>query len=68
MAPARPKGWLSVGDKVGLTAEVTTVHDDGTVTIWLHGYAVLITLRAKHLSPIAKRQPTKPKRAGTSIP
>ena len=29
---------LSGGDTVGLTAEVTMVHDDGTVTIKLHGY------------------------------
>ena len=29
---------LSEGDTVGLTGEVTLVHDDGTVTVHLHGY------------------------------
>ena len=62
MAPAKPKGGLGEGDTVGLTAEVSIVHDDGTVTIWLHGYSVPITLRAEHLSLIAKRKPVKPKR------
>ncbi len=29
---------LSEGDTVGMTGEVTLVHDDGTVTVRLHGY------------------------------
>ena len=37
------------GDTVGLTGEVTMVHDDGTVTINLHGYVYPPTLRAEHL-------------------
>ena len=45
---------LSEGDTVGLTGEVTMVHDDGTVTINLHGYDYPLTLRAEHLSLIAK--------------
>ena len=61
MAP-KPKSALGEGDTVGLTAEVSIVHDDGTVTIWLSGYAVPITIRAEHLSLIAKRSPVKSKR------
>ncbi len=45
---------LTEGDTVGLTGEVTMVHDDGTVTISLHGYVYPLTLRAEHLSFIAK--------------
>ena len=30
------------------------VHDDGTVTINLHGYVYPLTLRAEHFRPIAK--------------
>ena len=36
---------LTEGDTVGLTGEVTMVHDDGTVTISLHGYVYPLTLR-----------------------
>ena len=40
---------------VGMTGEVT-LHDDGTVTVRLHGYSVPITVYAEHLSLIAKRK------------
>jgi hypothetical protein len=52
---------LSEGDTIGATGEVTLVHDDGSltmmmaqVTIRLHGFGCPITLRAKHLSLVAK--------------
>ena len=32
---------LTEGDTVGLTGEVTLVHDDGTVTVRLHGVPCL---------------------------
>ena len=47
---------LSEGDTVGLTAEISLVHDDGTVTIRPHGFDYPITLRGEHLSLIAKRR------------
>ncbi len=53
---------LSEGDTVGLTGEVTLVHDDGTVTISLHGYVYPLTLRAEHLSLIAKSRTPKRKK------
>ena len=37
---------LTEGDTVGLTGEVTMVHDGGTVTINLHGYVYPLTQRA----------------------
>ena len=30
---------VAVGDTVTLTAEVSIVHSDGRVTLWLHGLA-----------------------------
>ena len=47
---------LSEGDTVGMTGEVTLIHDDGTVTLWLHGYDIPLTVRAEHLSLIAKKK------------
>ena len=47
---------LSEGDTVGLTGEVKMVHDDGTVTVRLHGYDVPVTTRGEHLSLVAKRK------------
>jgi hypothetical protein len=38
---------LSEGDTVGLTGEVTMVHDDGSVTVRLHGYGVPVTIGAE---------------------
>lgn len=48
---------LSQGDTVGLTGEVTHVHDDGTVTVRLHGYDFPITTRGEHLQLVAKKKP-----------
>ena len=47
---------LSESDTVGLTAEISLVHDDGTVTIRPRGFDYPITLRGGHLSLIAKRR------------
>ena len=58
----KPKGELGEGDTVELTGEVSIVHDDGKVTIWLKGFDIPITIRAEHLSLIAKRAPVKPTR------
>ena len=41
---------LSEGDTIAMQGEVTLVHDDGTVTVWLHGYGVPITTTGEHLS------------------
>ena len=40
---------LSEGDTITMTGEVTLVHDDGTVTVRLHGYDVPVTTRGEHL-------------------
>ena len=34
---------LSEGDSIAMRGEVTMLHDDGSVTVWLHGYGVPIT-------------------------
>ncbi len=34
---------LSEGDTIAMHGEVTAVHGDGTVTVWLHGYSVPLT-------------------------
>ena len=47
---------LSEGDTVGLTAEVTMVHDDGTVTVNLHGYVYPLTLPARASIPYREIQ------------
>ncbi len=39
-----------------MPGEVTLVHDDGTVTVRLHGYSVPITTTGEHLSLVAKRK------------
>ena len=54
MGMAMANSKLTEGDTFGLTGEVTMVHDDGTVTISLHGYVYPLTLRGEHLSLIAK--------------
>ena len=46
---------LSEGDTIG-TGEVTLVHDDGRVTVRLHGFATLITIGAEHLDRVAKKK------------
>ena len=47
---------LSEGDTISMTGEVTLVHDDGTVTVRLHGYDVPLTTRGEHLSLVAKKK------------
>ena len=47
---------LSEGDTISMTGEVTLVHDDGTVTVRLHGYDVPVTTRGEDLSLIAKKR------------
>jgi hypothetical protein len=48
---------LSEGDTVGLQGEVTLVHDDGTVTVRVHGFGTPLTIGSEHLSLVAKRRP-----------
>ena len=45
---------LSEGDTVGMTGEVTYLHDDGRVTVRVHGFDYPITIRAERLSLVAK--------------
>ena len=47
---------LSEGDTISMQGEVTIVHDDGTVTVRLHGFATPITTRGEHLSLVAKKK------------
>jgi preprotein translocase subunit YajC len=53
---------LTEGDTVGLTGEVTRINDDGAVTVRLHGFGTPITLRAEHLSLVAKKGPNSKRR------
>ncbi len=41
---------LSDGDTISMEGEVSAVHDDGMVTVWLHGYNVPLTVRAEYLT------------------
>ncbi len=48
---------LSEGDTIAMQGEVTMVHEDGKVTVRLHGFSVPITTTGEHLSLVAKRKP-----------
>jgi hypothetical protein len=48
---------LSEGDTVGMTGEITHVHDDGTVTVRVQGLGYPVTIVSEHLSLVAKRRP-----------
>jgi hypothetical protein len=47
---------LAEGDTVAMTGEVTRVHNDGTVTVRLHGLGYPVTIGSEHLSLVAKRK------------
>jgi hypothetical protein len=47
---------LSEGDTVGMTGEVAIVHDDGRVTVRLHGYGYPLTIGGEHLGLVAKKK------------
>ncbi|HET9533935.1 MAG: hypothetical protein ABWY13_05300 [Mesorhizobium sp.] len=51
---------ISEGDRVTLRGEVTHVHDDGTITVWLPAHATPITIRADAVDSIEKRRPDRP--------
>ena len=53
---------LAEGDTIAMQGEVTIVHDDGTVTVRLHGFATPITIGAEHLALVAKKKPDDPGR------
>jgi hypothetical protein len=40
----------------GMAGEVTRVHNDGTVTVRLHGLGYPVTIGSEHLSLVAKRK------------
>ena len=40
---------LAEGDTIAMQGEVGMVHDDGSVTVWLHGYDEPITTTGEHL-------------------
>ena len=42
------------GDTIAMQGEVTHVHDDGTLTVRLHGFAYPVTTTGEHLSLVAK--------------
>ena len=50
---------LSEGDTIGMTGEITHIHDDGRVTVRLMGYDTPLTTRGEHLSLIAKAKSSK---------
>ena len=50
------------GDTVSLTGEVTLVHDDGRVTLRLHGFGPPITTGVEHLALVAKKKKPDPER------
>ena len=39
-----------------MTGEVTLVHDDGAVTVRLHGFGTPITTSGEHLALVVKRK------------
>jgi hypothetical protein len=47
---------LAEGDTICTQGEVTMVHEDGTVTVRLHGFDYPVTVSAEHLSLIAKKK------------
>ena len=47
----------SEGDTISMMGEFTLVHDDGQVTVRLHGFGTPITTTGEHLSLVAKRKP-----------
>ncbi len=49
------------GDTVSMQGEVSAVHDDGMVTVWLHGYSAPLTVRAEHLTLVAKKKQERAK-------
>ena len=46
---------LNEGDTVALQGEVTIIHEDGMATVHFHGYDTPVTIRAEHLSLVAKK-------------
>ena len=40
-----------------MQGEVTLVHDDGRVSVRLHGFGTPITTRGEHLSLVAQSEP-----------
>ena len=57
MATKQPP--LSGGDTVSIEGEIMSIGDDGTVSVWLHGYGAPITIHAERVSLVAKRIPSK---------
>ena len=45
MAPAKTKSDFSEGDAITISGEVSRVHDDGRLTVWLTGYGLALTTR-----------------------
>jgi hypothetical protein len=52
---------LSEGDTIAMQGEVWAVPEDGTVTVWLHGYSVPLTVRAEHSTLVAKKKQKREK-------
>ena len=50
------------GDTISMTGEIAHVHDNGTVTVRVHGFDYPLTMRAEHLSLVAKSSAPKRKR------
>ena len=46
---------LNEGDTVALQGEVTIIHEDGMATVHFHGDDTPVTIRAEHLSLVAKK-------------
>ena len=47
------------GDSVALQGEIAHVHDNGTVTIRVHGFDYPLTIRSEHVSLVAKTRTPK---------
>jgi hypothetical protein len=48
--------YFEEGDSVGLHGEITRIHDDGRVTIRVHGFDYPITVRSEHVNLTAKHR------------
>ena len=53
-ASSNKSGRATYVSAPAMQGEVTIIHDDGSVTVRLHGYGMPITTSGEHLSLVAK--------------
>jgi hypothetical protein len=50
---------LQEGDSISMQGEVSRIHEDGRVTVWLNGYGLPLTTPSKHICLVAKKRKGK---------